>query len=345
MGNKSSKIKQHQKRIKEENIELDLSVYNDKNNPNECNNKKDDLVASCSALHRISCCLKYYSILDIIHNINHHDMFNHFINDIYDRLLDDYIHLINHHSHQLSEINQTLVHKYQFVQCDISTCVFTLQHHAIQIDENNDKNESDTPLSFYKEKMNSLHFYLFHLQDSGLRITKTDTKENNENDIKENDAYFDAVFAKIKNMIFGKQHTVLEHSKPKFHLEISNINNIPTFTTNNTDNQTYMDELIQHISKRGINNDETYKFKQIIFYEEYDSESIVDDVMSNIVDDGNISNYMNNEQFMHLVTNYINTTQMTSFSFNIGFRFYYWDYYKHLKQIHDEEHMSSNVNV
>ena len=60
----------------------------------------------------------------------------------------------------------------------------------------------DALLNFYKTVIDSLHFYLFHLYDSGLRVLrkKTDEKEDEE-DIEDGNNCFDKEFARIQSEI------------------------------------------------------------------------------------------------------------------------------------------------
>eukprot|EP00483_Globobulimina_turgida_P006163 UN06173 len=80
---------------------------------------------SCLALRRIDCVLRYYDQLDILNNQQDEQLFEHFMNETYGELINDFIHLNNHHCHQLQEINQELN------ECKINKCQYTSRHHEI----------------------------------------------------------------------------------------------------------------------------------------------------------------------------------------------------------------------
>ena len=65
-------------------------------------------------------------------------LWNKFVNEVYDNLIDDYIHLNNHHSHELERINDEITNKHSiFNACKISKCIFTSRHHN-QISKTNE---------------------------------------------------------------------------------------------------------------------------------------------------------------------------------------------------------------
>eukprot|EP01084_Bolivina_argentea_P305057 526945_1 len=58
-------------------------------------------------------------------------------------------------------------------------------------------------MNFYKQTMDSLHFYLFHCYAVGIRTKKQDEKQEEE---KEDDQYFDAPFARVNKILSEKAH-------------------------------------------------------------------------------------------------------------------------------------------
>eukprot|EP01084_Bolivina_argentea_P232020 391143_1 len=139
----------------------DLSTFQ-KEIINECKS-----VETCQIIKRLAVALKYYSSLDVVNNSEQQDTFIDFITMNYTKVLDDYVHLVNHHGNDLSEINDQLAGDGLFSDCNISNCSFTARHYQTN---NNYKNASDSALHFYKQTMDSLHFYLLHLFDTGIII-------------------------------------------------------------------------------------------------------------------------------------------------------------------------------
>ena len=107
---------------------FDFSVFN---TPNSCTNNDYNL---CGCINRLSIALKYYSLLDIINNEKHKDIFIHFALNIYQSMLDDYTHLVTQHSHQIHDINQFICDSdtLQYNDCNINNCHFTLRHQRVE---------------------------------------------------------------------------------------------------------------------------------------------------------------------------------------------------------------------
>eukprot|EP01084_Bolivina_argentea_P278820 476507_1 len=86
----------------------------------------------------------------------------------------------------------------EFRCCDILKCLFVTRHH-------NDKQAEidDDVVHFYAQSMDSLHFYLLHLYQCGLRTEKPN--EDGSNDIKNDDIdnvkNFDKEFSRISRLI------------------------------------------------------------------------------------------------------------------------------------------------
>ena len=119
----------------------------------------------CDYVKRLTQCLKMYAHLDIVNDSKHQSQFTEHMNDGYKQFLDDYIHLISNHSHQLEQINSSLD------PCDITKCDVTSRRHVQSTDHLMEmKDDEDNLLKFYSRTIDSLHFYLHHLFDVGLRV-------------------------------------------------------------------------------------------------------------------------------------------------------------------------------
>eukprot|EP01084_Bolivina_argentea_P109283 195332_1 len=174
--NKKKLVKKHTELC---NHKIDLSIFENENKDElniKCTNTnlKEN---KCAAINRITAALNYYSTLNINDNIEHQNLFTEFVNDIYDQLLDDFIHLT---THQLEDINQ------EFTQCDVMRCEYTSRHHENNHGIEHEEKEfqlSDPIFDFYKRTMDGLHFYLYHCYDAGLRVRQRDYIGNQyEND-------------------------------------------------------------------------------------------------------------------------------------------------------------------
>eukprot|EP01084_Bolivina_argentea_P298068 513586_1 len=182
-------------------LAFDIGIF--KNESDSCKSVKD-----CTFIKKLLASLKYYSLLDINNNIDNGDVFCNFIDQVYNQVLNHYIHLVNNHGNDLNEIDTSII------KCDnIKNCKFTMRHHD---NDKTDKEEKglEPKLTFYKNTMDSLHFFLFHLYHTGMRTIKTnDDINDNDNDKiddemkDDNDKeYFDKVFYRLNKQIKERQH-------------------------------------------------------------------------------------------------------------------------------------------
>ncbi len=160
--------------LKHETV-TNLQVFNTQINIEdkcESNNDNEDPMKSCIVLKRINYALLYYNKLNIITNQQHQQLFDHFMNEIYYNIINDFIHLNNKHSHQLEYINNNLK------PCNINTCKCTSRHHGLN--NNDNQNTLNPTLNFYKQTMDGIHFYLYHCFDVGLRIKRKELETKTE---------------------------------------------------------------------------------------------------------------------------------------------------------------------
>ena len=159
----------------------DLSIFqhidaNDIQCDKNSNNIKNP-IENCQALNRLISALEYYSNLEIISNQIHQDIFMQFIDNIYSQLLNDYNHLIRVHETDLEDINKWIIDPefstFRIKECDLRTCNFTSRHqNKNQDQELTSIADADNSFNFWQHTMDSIHFYLFHLFESGLRMTR-----------------------------------------------------------------------------------------------------------------------------------------------------------------------------
>eukprot|EP01084_Bolivina_argentea_P148178 259113_1 len=110
---------------------------------------------------------------------------------------------------------------------------------------------------------------------------------------------------------------------------------------------TYIDVIYKHLSKIHIEEKCIDKLKYIIYIEEYDTESIAQDLENENNEDqyeGNVSHYVINSKCIDSISALIQSAQRSVSSVNVGLRFYYWIHYKKLKKIPDREQLQYNLN-
>eukprot|EP01084_Bolivina_argentea_P153803 268152_1 len=250
----------------------DLSPFKNKDNTHaaECNTKSS--YTECSAMKRLLTALKYYSMLDIIDKVEDREFFRKFMNDIYYQVLDDYIHFNNHHSHELETINASLVNN---SACQILSCSFTCRHHG----EATKTNNLDHIMDFYIQTMDSLHFYLFHCYDVGIRTQKQNATQDEEEENKQ-DQYFDAAFSRINKTISHRASTT--HNFDRFSNKKNTKFNIKTEqkeqTENNVGDNTYLDAIYEYLQSKNVKKNDIAQLNKFIQDEEYDTDAIAYDV-------------------------------------------------------------------
>eukprot|EP01084_Bolivina_argentea_P112102 199961_1 len=308
-----------------QNHKIDSAIF--ESNKKQCVKSMNNITNSCYYLHRILLALKYYSSLNIDNNTLSNDKLIEFFTNIYKNILNDWMHVIKKHAHQVEQINKELMTKQPILTCDIKNCQLTSRHYDSSRNrklsrKNNQK--IDSKFIFYRDTLDNIHFYLFHLYDVGLRITQTKNDEYN-NKSKNNNKYacFDDHFANKRKIIMQKRQT-LKFDTDRFNRTNNKFNlNVELKTDEVKDEEQWMDTMFENI------NADICTLHKYVADEEYDTESIQQDVSntkaSNIMLFLQYNNY--NKCAVSLM-DYVKCYRLRSSSFSTGFIFYYWSYYK-----------------
>lgn len=241
----------------------------------------------CNPLQRLISAIKFYSSLDLNDNTDK-TRFMDFFNNIYVNLLNDFQHLTSKHHHQIYEINQLLLQSKQYTPCDISKCEYTSRHHQsdTSITSSIINEDGDNKLHFYKTKMDSLHFYLFHLFQSGLRIHTMSYKDKQpDNDT--NTQYIDTQFQNISNAIKQRRKATASFHR----LQNNQKFNIHVLAKDMESSMTFIDHLFKYLQRSQVNHIQITKLKIYIINQQYDTDAIKMDLSYNASQDidGNIN--------------------------------------------------------
>eukprot|EP01084_Bolivina_argentea_P250768 420313_1 len=131
-------------------------------------------------------------------------------------------------------------------------------------------------------------------------------------------------------MILERQYITKEFDR--FSLKKNNKFNIQAGNEeieDENDEHTFLDSLYEYLKSKNISPNNISNF---IEDEEYESDCIESDI--------NISGNIEQEipkQCIEALKQFITMIKISSGSFRVGFRFYYWDYFKDLKQLPDDE--------
>ena len=249
-------------------IDFDLSKFQEYN-VSKCNGND---YKKCEIMNRLLAALTYYSKLNIVDNQQHIDLLSDFMNNLYgSQLLNDYNHFLGVHRDELEHINEGLL---DGAECDLSSCRHSNRHHKTINNENN-KAALDPKLKFYVETMDSLHFYVSHLFQTGMRSIKMsgDKKENDDDD-KKHGQYFDAVFARITSGILKRQHRTKKYQR--FNTQNNAKFNIKTGIEQKIENDdiTFLEAMYKHLEGAELAEIDIIKLRQFVFSQEYEAETL-----------------------------------------------------------------------
>eukprot|EP01084_Bolivina_argentea_P109946 196399_1 len=319
--------------VAQDELLSDESFSQNSDNENECNTDPDNEnpMKDCIQLKRIVNSLRNYEKLNITDNKQDLETFIQLTNQTHQELLDDYIHLNNYHSKQLQNISKKLE------ACNVSKCQYTSRHYRNIIPSTTDI-DTDAKINFYSQIMDSLHFYLHHCFDVGLRVRVEETDTVLPRQDEEKDIYFDVRFSRINTMV--SKTSMVTKQFDRFSKD-----NKYTIKADNDHCNTYLDELCQYIRNYSVTQTDISMLVDFIHKEEYETESVEYDVNITENECGNISNLINNCQHISAMQRFFEAANMSLLSFNIGLRFYYWDYYKTISQLDDDEQVVKNSNI
>ena len=157
--------------------------------------KGKGIVAQCDALQRLGAALSVYSEMNHNHCKDDDDeiesedlMFFEFIGSNYRlQFIEDFNHLMEEHQDSTEEMKQEMIDRYGLKQCNAMDCEVTSRHFGGRRDEQHGHTQSkDVRSVFYRQKFDSLHFHIFHLEESGYRyrsqFLSKSTNDDNVND-------------------------------------------------------------------------------------------------------------------------------------------------------------------
>ena len=288
-----------------ESKNIDLTVFNEIYTLNQnCFNHK-----SCVAIYRLLISLRYYSSFNLNSNQDDQNLFINFINEVYKHhlLIQDFHHLQNLHGEHINDIMEYNQNKKFLTECTIQSCNFASRHYRIMVENSsNDKictNTRDPYLNIYCDTMDSLHYYLCHLFQAGLRYDRNSgknmdlsSKDNQQIDF---DNCYDAEFERIGNSISKTQKASNRFKRissgTKFNIEV-NEDVIQDMASDDEENDgiTYIDSVFNQLVDHNIDQQVWTRLMKYLKIQEFDTESM--DLDLKMMTTGNISEYMVDHQ-------------------------------------------------
>ena len=174
-------------------VSSDLSVFQNFNPPQVsklycCNIKQ------CDAIKRLLYSLFYYDLLKVDDNINYQKLSCNFMDNIYkQQIYDDFYHLTKYHQSEMQSVMDFAISKYNISKCNLTTCAHSNRHYRLVDAKSNDDCQY---FDLYQETMDSLHFYVFHLAEGGMRWSNN-CVDQCEVRTTSRSPYFDASFDRI----------------------------------------------------------------------------------------------------------------------------------------------------
>eukprot|EP01084_Bolivina_argentea_P109258 195269_1 len=227
----------------------------------------------CICVERIIKAMKYYDSLNLDDGKSR-DLLVKFCTGVYKLLLDDFIHIVTKHNNEIEDFKMP---KCNFVDCDLLD-----RHNRTDRNYTHDQtfnSTQDKNVIFYIDLMDSIHCYLMHLYDVGLRIKQNEHKDDLD-DTKSDTEYFDASFSNICKQIEKNENKLKANSFDNNRLNSEKFNIIYSKNElNQTDKgETFIDGLFEWIHNDNVVKNKLYNLKTLIENEEYDTDVLLYDM-------------------------------------------------------------------
>eukprot|EP01083_Nonionella_stella_P015938 44583_1 len=304
-----------------------------KENKQQCSANKP-LIDNCFFVKRLVVGLSFYDTLDISNHHKDEDKLIAFCKSTHKSILNDYIHLMTEHSNDLIEIHESCAKRFNASNCNGSRqCALAVRHQSNR--SRKKQNTVHSSYNFYVDIYDSIHFNIIHLYPSGMRIKPNDVKPllTNANMNASNDC-FDVEFSQLQQLIKQKSSDGSGHkikASHKFNIQFG------ITKQDNVEEETFTSAMLIQSCEENIHNDVVYKLRVFLEEEEYDTDSVIQDIADtnrDYFDDtwSNIANLINEEQLLLNMQQFIANNKLSTSSFSIGLIFYYWPYYKNHMQ-------------
>eukprot|EP01084_Bolivina_argentea_P064745 118030_1 len=239
--------------------------------------------------------------------------------------LEDYIHFICVHN----EDNYDKKLYTKNTKCSSANdCLWTQRHYRDRRG-NNVNNHGVTDI--YTDIFDTLHFYIYHMEECGLRVSLKNMVKYNTDDSAE---CIDEEFAAIQAQVNAKKQKYgmfkrLEGSKnSKFNL----MNSVVKDENEEKKEKTFSDEMMDYICSVGVERNVAKNLKDYLAIEQYDTDAIEYDI--DIYYDAKncilLSTAGTNVKCIETIKDFIKKVHVSSCAFSTGFVFWYWKYYKNM---------------
>ena len=204
----------------------DFSMF--KTNQMRCKKGGDSgFVMHCDSLKRLGAALSVYATIndngDVDEIESENPIFAEFVGSEYRvQFMEDFNHFMEEHQGSNEEIKQEMMEMYRLKKCETTDCELTTRHFSPRRPDQRRTATADTGRSeFYRKKFDSLHFHIFHLEESGYRYRHRHKSETNGTVTDEVDSKVDDEEGDEKAMDreFGKEVAAVNECKKKCHFD------------------------------------------------------------------------------------------------------------------------------
>eukprot|EP01084_Bolivina_argentea_P004729 8959_1 len=296
-----------------------------------CNDFND-----CSHTDRIMTTLSYYNTVSSQKSAEFIAFIDFCNTDYSKQYLEDYIHFITVHKNDINKVEK------ETQTCSIvGGCSSTKRHYRDRSINDDSKQNDIVSQHMCVDIFDTLHFFIYHMDECGLRVSRHD---DNDTDNNENGTDNDNDYTNYIDRIIETIQKEIEISKRKcgFFKRLDNTKNCkfnimqvmdkkPHHEINPT-GETFTDDMFQNIGVCGIEKDAVYGLTKYLSVEEYDTDSIQNDV--DIYEEEKQCNLLEAARYnlncIEEIKNHIKMVTISSTSFSTGFVFWYWAYYKYV---------------
>lgn len=289
----------------------------------------------CPSIIRLSVALKYYEKLEIMNNHSHQQIFTNFISAVYSNFLNDIVHFHTKHGHQIEEIHNDFITDQGFGQCQIRDCLFTSRHHQpSELSKSHSQPSSPTKFDFYKQVMDTLHFYIFHMFHAGLRsVTSTIRNEETKEDNKMMSKYFDPQLSRMRQSlsITNRNTELFERftrgKNSKFTIETECDGKYDDCIQDTDDEfdgyvETYLENIFLHLESNRIDPTIIGILIDFVQNENYDTEAVSMDLY-NTVNNCNISRCVGDLECVRIIAEYMKSAESMTIHYHLYLLLYH----------------------
>ena len=284
----------------------------------ETDNQCTLAISECKYIQRLIVALKHHQSFKMDGNIHEHKVFTNFMNKAYKHpiLIQDFYHLMKNHDDEIYDIKKYIENGNNDFICDIKTCSASDRHY--RLNNNDQRMNIDPHLSAYCDTIDSLHVYLLHSHQIGMRIVDEKIDEdgfNGDNSKKHENKNYDPEFARYKNILSLTTESTQRFERITSGNNKYKINQVESddIIDDNENGDTFLDSVIDNLYQENVSEDDILKLINYLKSEKYETETVDLDLFLS-ENGGNINEYMvHNIKCMQCVVNMFKETRSYAF--------------------------------